>query len=131
MGEVELFERFLRGELDAETFDHRSHLAVGWVALGRETPQTAERQVCEGIRALAVAAGAASKFNLTLTVAFMRLIAGRGREENFDAFLMANSDLVSEARTVLARHYSTKRLFCDTARSSWLPPDLDPLPRPV
>lgn len=76
-----------------------------------------------GIRAIAAKAGSPEKFNLTITYAFMSLIAERMSADpqvSFEKFASDNADLMS--KSVLAGWYSDDRLHCDTARKVFLLP---------
>lgn len=78
----------------------------------------------EGIKAMAAKAGAPHKFNMTITLAFLSLIAERMHTTEHNAysdFIQRNEDLMS--KQVLEQWYSTDRLQSDLARSSFLLPD--------
>jgi len=80
------------------------------------------------IEDMAATAGATQKFNVTITVAFMGLIAEKieiSGEEDFDSFYTANPDLSGQA---LAPWYSANRLSCDLSRKIFLMPDLKARP---
>jgi hypothetical protein len=65
----------------------------------------------------------------TITVAFMTLIASRFQpNEDFPSFRNRNADLFDRTRPVLLRHYSAEKLSSETARQTFLEPDLQPLP---
>ncbi len=116
--------RFDALTLDPEHFDHRGHLRVAWLQLRRHGTDEACRRVCTGIRALATRFGAPEKFNHTLSEALVRIMATRLKEhEDFDAFLQANPDLVSDCLGVLGHYYSDERLFSRAARKGWVAPD--------
>jgi len=110
--------------LEPEHFDHRGHLRVAWLNLKRHDTDEACRRVCAGIRALAMKFGAPEKFNHTLTEALVRIMATRLKEdEDFDAFMQANPDLVRDCPEVLGHYYSEERLHSDAARKGWVAPD--------
>lgn len=124
------FIRFDARDLGPDFFDHRGHLYMAWAHLERYDLQEASRRVCEGIRELAIKFEAPEKYNHTVTEALLRITdlrLQRAKQEGFDAFLEANSDLVYNAKAVLAKHYSSSRLNSNEARSSWVEPDLAPI----
>jgi N-formylglutamate deformylase len=91
---------------------------------------TWRRETCDGIQRLATHLGAPGKFHWTLTEALVRIMAARGaadRTRSFDAFLIANPDLMTDARGLVLRHYSEARLAGADAKRSFVPPDLAPL----
>ena len=77
------------------------------------------------VNGTATAAGAAQKFNTTITLAFLSLIAERmqaSAHDDFAGFIEENEDLL--ASDVLSRWYSKERLASDTARRVFLLPDV-------
>lgn len=118
--------RFQTRELGPEYFDHRGHLRLAWLHIEHFGPQEARSRMLEGIRDLATRFGAPEKFHYTLTEAFMRLVAERMSRDpvaRFEAFLAANPDLLTDARAVLAHHYSDECLLSGEARITWVEPD--------
>jgi hypothetical protein len=121
--------RFHARTLGPEFFDHRGHLRMAWLHLRHFHVEEATARVCEGVRDLATKFGAPEKFNYTLTEAFMRIVARRMREhedDGFEAFLQRNADLLTDAKGVVARHYSDERLHSAPARATWIGPDRAP-----
>lgn len=122
--------QFASRELGPEHFDHRGHLRMAWLHLAHYDLEEASQRVCEGIKELANQFGAPDKYHRTLSEALVRIMAGRmQKDQEFNAFLAANPDLVSDCLGVLAQHYSNERLHSAEARTSWLEPDLLPLNR--
>ncbi|MCJ2178662.1 hypothetical protein [Novosphingobium album (ex Hu et al. 2023)] len=120
------FDRFLGGGLPAEVFDHRSHLAAAYEALRRYPFLEACRVVRECIITLATGAGAPQKYNETITLAAMALVAERMDDESgFEAFTAANADLLD--RGFLDAYYSPARLSSPRARGTFLMPDRIPI----
>lgn len=122
--------RFEQRDLTAEDFDHRGHLRMAWLHLRRFGREEATIRLCNGIHELATRLGAPEKFNHTLTEALVRIMARRMRKNpcrRFRAFLDANSDLVADARGLLARYYSDDVLYSARARKGWVEPDRAPI----
>jgi hypothetical protein len=102
-----------------------------WLAVRRHGATTAADLVGEGIRATATAAGAPQKFHVTMTRAWVELVAhhlaaAEAAPEAFDAFARSNPDLLD--RTLLSRFYRPETLAGDAARTGWIEPDLAPFP---
>lgn len=77
------------------------------------------------LRRLCMRAGHADKFNQTLTLAFLSLIAERIAADpkvDFATFATRNPDLMSAG--ALAHRYSAQRLASETAHRIFLLPDL-------
>lgn len=119
-----LTDRFESGEIDPGRFDHHAHVAVAWTLLGRRTFLDAAVLYARTIETIATRAGAHDKFNLTITIAFLSLIAERrqaGGETRFADFVAANADLLESS--ILTRWYSPDRLMSPGARQVFLLPD--------
>lgn len=112
-------------------FNHLGHLRIGWIHLQRYPVAEAIQRTCDGIERFANHLGAPGKYNRTLSEALMLLMAHGGaadRSKTWDNFLEENPQLVKDALGLLAQHYSNERLSSETARKTFMPPDLNPLP---
>ena len=119
-----LYDELVNGTLDAATFRHVDHIGVAHQALTRAGFFDAVATVANGIAAAARRAGADSKFNATITFAYMSLIAERMAQmpgASTHDFIAANPDLISGE--AVRRFYSTRRMTSDTAREIALLPD--------
>lgn len=128
LDDMSYLELFVSRELGPEHFDHRGHLHIAWLHLVHFDEDDARQRVCSGIRELAARFGAPEKYNHTLTEALMRIMALRlstMTRQSFNAFLETNPDLLRDAQTVLARHYSDACLNSERAKVSWVEPDRD------
>lgn len=122
--ESELLRQFEAGGIEPGTFGHREHLQVAYEMLHKYPYPRACAEYAEAIAAIAENAGSPEKFNVTITFAFLSLIAERihaaGGYSNFDAFLARNEDL--ESPNALSRWYSSEQLRSDFARTHFLLP---------
>jgi hypothetical protein len=120
----ELARAFEAGALDPAAFSHRDHVAVACEMLRRADFLEAAAQYAKGLKALAARAGAPEKFNATVTLAFLSLIAERMRtaeHADCDDFIARSRDLLS--KDVLEPWYARERLRSDLARSVFLMPE--------
>jgi hypothetical protein len=116
--------------LDPVHFSHLGHIRLAWLYLNRMPLDTALEKVCSGINSYAISLGANSKFHLTITDALVRIIAKRinaSDDKSWSFFLEQNNDLISDAQSILAQHFSEKLLFSEVARSTLVEPDLKSL----
>jgi hypothetical protein len=130
MTDVELTRALERGEIANESFHHLSHLHVAWVYLSESSSvDQAAAKMRETLRKFAAAAGMSEKYHETITLFWIRLL-GRIRAMNFserlEEIVQANPRLVE--KNFALDYYSPERLFSDNARTSWVDPDLKPLP---
>ncbi|WP_299502896.1 hypothetical protein [uncultured Roseobacter sp.] len=112
-------------DIDNAAFDHTDHVRVAFDLLAKYDFIDASAIYAKGIRTLAAKAGAPKKFNLTITYAFMSLIAERLANcpsRDFDAFVRSNTDLMS--KDVLMKWYDSARLHADAAHEIFLLPDV-------
>lgn len=119
----ELLLKFESGELDARSFDHRAHITTAVALLQRAPYLEAIERYVAGIKRLAAAAGVPHKFNMTITVAFMSVIAERlacAPDVDPAAFLADNEDLIAPG--FLSQWYDADRLSSAAARSLFLMP---------
>lgn len=129
----EMTRAFETRELDPSGFRHGDHVAVAYQMLRKYDFMEATLKYGESLNAIATKAGAADKFNTTITLAFMSLIAERMAGDGdcgYQDFIARNPDLLS--KNILSRWYSPKRLKSDQARRIFLMPDkLEESPRPA
>jgi hypothetical protein len=118
-----MFGKMERGEIEPGCFGHREHLEAAFDVLAEEPFLAAAVRYAGAIERFATAVGAAGKFNLTITLAFLSLVAERmaaGNAHSFDAFIARHPDL---RRDALAPYYSPARLRAPLARRVFLLPD--------
>jgi hypothetical protein len=126
--------RFLRdleaGLIANAEFGHRDHLRAAWAYLQQEGFPNAIAVMERTIRRFAAHHGHERKFHVTLTVAWVNLVAAHAachRDTAFEDFIAANGELLDKNLTL--RFYSRERLFSDAARTRWIEPDVRSLPR--
>lgn len=121
----ELMRSFEGLDINPKDFGHEDHVGVAYEMLRSYDFLDASTRYSECINTIATRAGAAQKFNTTITLAFLSLIAERMRATShgsFEHFIAQNQDLLS--KDVLSKWYSTERLESDLARTVFLMPDL-------
>lgn len=131
MNDVEFLAALEDGSLPLAEFTHRNHLRAGWLYLERHALPEAAMTCALAIQKYATRHGAPEKFHLTLTLAFMHIIAERREthpSRDWESFLAACPDLQRDAQQLIARHYSAPVLASERARKTFVPPDREPLP---
>ncbi|MGD2134328.1 MAG: hypothetical protein PVI23_16175 [Maricaulaceae bacterium] len=116
--------RFLAGEIRSEDFRHDAHVAIAAALLVDKPFLEAAQAYANVISHMATAAGRPEAFNLTITLAFLSVIAERlhdAPEDDLDAFLAANPDLLD--KRYLKHWYADDRLRSPTARTIFLLPE--------
>ncbi|WP_172297738.1 hypothetical protein [Pseudoruegeria sp. HB172150] len=115
-----MLDELLAGTLAAEGFGHREHVAVAHAALCRWEFFEAAWRYSSGLRALTERAGVPEKFNATLTLAFLSLIAERMGQEDSVTFVELHTDL--GMKLVRSAGYDAERLADPKARTVGLLP---------
>lgn len=118
-------ERFLNREIAARDFTHEMHVRAGWALLNRMSYLEAVERCASTIRSMAEREGAGQKFNMTITVAFLALIAehiaATPSAKTWPDFIAANRALLD--KKLLTRWYEPERLKSAAARSGFLMPE--------
>lgn len=103
------------GALDPAEFSHRDHIGVGFEALRQDEFFAAAKRIADGLRSVTRMAGMPEKFNATVTLAFMSLIAERMDDgDDAAAFIEAHPELCDPG--VIARLYPAGTLASPLAR---------------
>ncbi|SRR5579883_2859117 len=121
--EAGLLGDFLAGTVEPRSFGHREHLAVAFEMLRRHDFPAAAQRYCEGVRALAARAGHPEVFNVTMTIAFLALVAERmdaRAGEDFESFTARHPELFD--RSLLERWYPQEQLRSELARRTFVLP---------
>lgn len=130
MSDEEFVRSFEACELSNESFHHRDHIRLAWFYLQRHSDAEALARMREAIRRFAAHHGKSDKYHETITVAWLRLVAGARKylapHATLDELITAAPELLDK-RTI-ENFYSSGLLASDLARASWVEPDLQPLP---
>jgi hypothetical protein len=117
-------------ELSNESFHHREHIRLAWIYVQRFGELEARAHMREAIRKFAAFHGKSDKYHETITVAWVRLVAEamtqRAHHASFEDLTLTEPHLLDK-RTI-ERFYSVGLLASEAARTSWVEPDLKPLP---
>jgi hypothetical protein len=118
----ELVDGFEAGSL--RDFPHGSHVRLTLVYLARYGRDEALQRLMDGLRRFATAKGHPEKFHVTMTRAWVEVIAAARRAHpdlTPAAVIEACPELLD--RDALLRFYSPDRLNSAEARTGWLAPD--------
>jgi hypothetical protein len=121
--------RLKEGSLRPDDFSHRDHIGVAYEALLQYEFFEAVRVIADGIRALAIRVNVPEKYNATITLAFMSLIAERmGAKYYQDAedFIHCNADLAHESVLSPCNRSHPPRFIPEAALYSGCPGSMSP-----
>ncbi|NNF51198.1 MAG: hypothetical protein HKN59_02050 [Gammaproteobacteria bacterium] len=110
---------------------HAAHIQMAWLCLQADVFDAALTRIRAGIlRYNAKVLNKLGEYHETVTVAFATLIASRIEPgETWEQFRGRNADLFARKPPALANYYSAEMLMSERARSQFVEPDLQPLPR--
>ena len=95
----QLQRRFERLEFEPGAFRHNDHVQAAYAMLGRYDFVDACVRYASTLRAMAESAGVPEKYNATITIAFLSLIAERRSQSDscdLGSFLASNPDLLEK-----------------------------------
>ena len=125
MPQLSFADRFERRAIPVEEFGHKEHVRAARELLLKYSFLEATARYAAVIQEMAAAAGAAEKFNVTVTVAFMSLIAEKLEEEDTESFETFYASHPELRRGTLDPWYSANRRTCELSRRVFLMPDLN------
>lgn len=109
-----------------ESFHHRDHVRLAWAYLEQEPPARALDRFATALKAFATSRGKPELYHETITWAFLLLIQERraqGSPVDFEAFAVANPDLLAWKPSILDRYYRQETLGSELSRRVFLMPD--------
>jgi hypothetical protein len=125
LNDDEFLAAFHSHSLKPSEFRNADHFRLAWLHLHREPLETAMENVCSGIQAFAAHHGVSDKYHVTITIAWVRLVATH-REPTFGDFLNANASRLNP--DLLHRFWTPELLAGEEAKSKWVAPDICDLP---
>lgn len=115
-----------------EQFNHRAHVRLAWLCLRESSFEAGLTRIRALIVHYATSLGAAGKYHETQTrawaLAVWHALQQTPKAETFTAFVEAHPELLDSK--LLSRHYRPETLQSPTAKETWVPPDMEPLPEP-
>jgi hypothetical protein len=130
--DLEFQRQFETGSFPPAEFSHREHVRLAYVYLCENEPEAAHFKVRQALQQYLAHHGIdPGKYHETMTKAwvlavrhFMERSAGAASSEQF----IENCPLLLE-KEVMLTHYTKSELFSEKARSGFIEPDLEQIPR--
>jgi hypothetical protein len=129
LSDQEFQQRFEEGTLDPALFTHEAHIRMAWIYITTYGLEQAIDTICTQLTLFVTRLGAADKFNKTLTIAATKAVYHfilRSKSDNFPSFIAEFPRLNTHFRELMASHYSGDIYGSETARKTFLEPDLLP-----
>jgi hypothetical protein len=123
---------FIAGRITPTQFNHRAHVRLAYALLVDAGVDDAAAQMRSALHAFLAHHGIdAAKYHETMTHAWIlavRHFMDRTEQRaSADEFIDANPELLDSK--IMLTHYSAALLFSPEARSAFLEPDIQPIPR--
>jgi hypothetical protein len=125
----EFANQFKTGLLDPELFTHEAHLRLAWIYIHQLGAEKAGKVVSDQIKNFVILAGAKDKYNHTLTIAAVKIVAHfirRSHAQTFVEFAIEFPALITDFKGLLRVHYSDGICFSERAKKEFIAPDLLP-----
>jgi hypothetical protein len=125
---------FIAGRITPAQFNHRAHVRLAYVLLTEAGVDEAAGRMRSALHAFLAHHGIdAAKYHETMTRAWILAVRHfMDRTEkgaaSADEFIDANPELLDSK--IMLTHYSAALLFSPEARSAFMEPDIQPIPRP-
>ncbi len=123
----DLIRSFEAGTIDGANFHHADHIRLAWSYLAYHPPEVVMQRFTEHLEGV-------PKFHVTVTWAYVLLIADRRAEapgDTFEEFAAANPDLFAWGPCVLERFYAPETLWSERAKRRFVWPDRLSASRPA
>ncbi|MBO6504263.1 MAG: hypothetical protein JJ850_11615 [Kordiimonadaceae bacterium] len=126
MTDEKLLAAFEAATLTYKQFTHRAHVNVAWLYVRDFTLPVASEKFIRHLKALNKVHGVSANYHETITWFMLLLIAdrqGKNPVVTFEDFEANNSDMMRDAKGLLARYYKDETLWGDHARRCFTLPD--------
>lgn len=126
-------EDFTAGRITPAQFDHRAHVRLAYALLAEAGVDEAAGQMRSALHAFIAHHGIdTAKYHETITRAWILAVRHfmdrTGPTASAAEFIDANPMLLDSK--IMLTHYSASLLFSPEARSAYIEPDIQPIPRP-
>ena len=126
LSDDEFLTQFEECRLDPSLFNHVGHLRAAFLMLQRQPMLIAQKHYSMSLLRYATHLNAPEKYHATITYAVLAIIAARQgvqRCADWRAFIRQNTDMVSNAKGLLAQYYQEETLQSREARLQFVLPD--------
>lgn len=129
LSDSEFMHQFISCELSPSDFSHEAHVRLAWLNIDQYGKEKAEIEIQKQLLKFIDFVGARDKYNLTVTLAAMKIVyhfKQKSASDNFQDFIAEFPRLNTNFKDLIAAHYSVNIFTSDEAKTSFLEPDLLP-----
>lgn len=121
--------QFRNGTLNPSLFNHEAHIRLAWVHITKYGIEQALINVDSQLYNFVCSLGAKDKYNKTVTLAGVKAVyhfVRKSKSNNFNDFIEEFPRLKTNFKDLLAQHYNSDIFNSETAKSSFLEPNVLP-----
>ena len=121
--------QFSNCTLDASLFNHEAHIRLAWIHITKYGVDQAISNVDAQLIKYVTSLGARDKYNKTVTIAAVKAVyhfIQKSESNSFKDFIKEFPRLKTNFKDLLSQHYSIDIFNSDTAKASFLEPNLLP-----
>ncbi|WP_299123717.1 hypothetical protein [uncultured Tenacibaculum sp.] len=119
--------QFENCSLNPSLFSHEAHIRLAWIYIKKYGCQKAEERVQKYLKAFVKHVGATDKYNTTLTIAAIKIVAHfikKSDKNNFKEFILEHPQLNTNFKLLINSHYSIDIYNSILAKEKYMEPDL-------
>lgn len=127
LSDQEFEKQFAECKLPPEIFNHEAHLRLAWIHLTNYGLEQSLIRIPRQLKEYVVFAGAADKYNHTLTLAAIYAVdhfRSKTAPASFPDFIKQFPELKNQFRELMQSHYSFDIFKSPEARHTFMQPDL-------
>ena len=114
--------------LPPSLFSHEAHIRLAWIHIRKYGVDTAVENICNQLQQYVIQAGASDKYNITLTIAAIKIVNHFVEKSNSDDFLEFITEFplpITGFKELVAAHYNKVDIFKSlAAKSTFWEPDI-------
>ena len=112
-------------------FSHEAHLRLVYIHIKKYGADQAEKNMCDQIKGFAESLGVYDKFNLTVTIASVKVMnhfMKKSEAVSFQDFIQEFPRLLTNFKEILGQHYGFNVFADKRAKKEYIAPDLQDFP---
>lgn len=125
----EFVAQFENCSLNPALFSHEAHIRLAWIYIVKYGKDKAEERIQKYLKAFVKHVGATDKYNVTLTIAAIKIVAHFSNESdknNFSEFILEYPKLNTSFKELVSTHYGINIYNSKLAKKKYIKPDLQP-----
>ncbi|HAS43724.1 MAG TPA: hypothetical protein DCS93_24800 [Microscillaceae bacterium] len=129
LSDDEFEQAFQNCTLSPALFSHEAHIRLAWIHITKYGLETAIANIGSQLTTFVAKAGASDKYNVTLTVAAVKIVCHfveKATATNFPDFIEEFPQLTTDFKGLINTHYDVDIYNSEKAKKEYISPDLLP-----